>query len=116
VADRAFSTLLDETRPGTSAARLLEVAGLIDEAGLAVVDDVVHGYGGGYLPPVLRTPATQRRPPPDLSLQPGMMLVIQPNVVTADGSLGVQTGELVVVTDDGAERFHRLPTGLLEVW
>jgi len=114
VADRAFAALLAESRPGASAARLLEVAGLIDDAGCTVVDDVVHGYGGGYLPPVLRTPATQRQPPPEMTLRPGMMLVIQPNVVSRDGSLGVQTGELVVVTDDGAARFHALPTGLLE--
>jgi Xaa-Pro aminopeptidase len=114
VADAAFAALLAEARPGASAARLLEVAGLIDKAGFTVVDDVVHGYGGGYLPPVLRTPATQRRPPPAMTLRPGMMLVIQPNVVSRDGSLGVQTGELIVVTDDGAARFHALPTGLLE--
>ena len=114
VADRAFAALLGESRPGATAARLLEVAGLIDDAGCTVVDDVIHGYGGGYLPPVLRSPATQHQPPPDMTLRSGMMLVIQPNVVSRDGSLGVQTGELVVVTDDGAARFHALPTGLLE--
>jgi Xaa-Pro aminopeptidase len=114
VADAAFAALLSEARPGASAARLLEVAGLIDRASCTVVDDVVHGYGGGYLPPVLRTPATQRRPPPDMTLRSGMMLVIQPNVVARDGSLGLQTGELVVVTDDTADRFHAVPTGLLD--
>lgn len=113
VADEAFASLLAAALPGTSAARLLEVAGLIDAAGMTVVDDVVHGYGGGYLPPVLRTPRTQRRPVPDLELRPGMMLVVQPNVVTLDGRLGVQTGELVVITERGAERLHALPTGLL---
>lgn len=113
VADEAFAALLREARPGTTAAHLLDVAGLIDQAGFTVVDDVVHGYGGGYLPPVLRTPATQRRPPVDAVLAPGMLLVIQPNVVTPDGRLGVQTGELVVVNENGADRVHTLPTGLL---
>jgi hypothetical protein len=42
-----------------------------------------------------------------------MFLVIQPNVVDAKLGLGVQTGELVVITEHGAERLHRLPTGLL---
>jgi Xaa-Pro aminopeptidase len=114
VADEAFAALLAAATPGAPAGRLLEVAGLIDRAGFTVVDDVVHGYGGGYLPPILRTPATQRRPPPDLVLEPGMFLVIQPNVVDATAGLGVQTGELVVVTDRGAERLHGLPTGLLQ--
>jgi Xaa-Pro aminopeptidase len=113
IADEAFEWLRAAAVPGTPAARLLDLAGLIDRADLTVVDDVVHGYGGGYLPPVLRTPATQRRPVPDLVLEPGMFLVIQPNVVAADGTLGVQTGELVVVTERGAERLHALPTGLL---
>jgi len=93
---------------------LLACGDVIDDAGLTVVDDVVHGYGGGYLPPVLRTPATQRRPPPALVLEPGMMVVIQPNVVDRARGLGVQTGELVVVTQDGAATFHALPRGLLE--
>jgi Xaa-Pro aminopeptidase len=114
VADEAFATILAAARPGATAAELLQAAGLIDRAGLTVVDDVVHGYGGGYLPPVLRTPATQRRPVPELALEPGTFLVIQPNVVDAVLRLGVQTGELVVVTERGAERLHRLPEGLLQ--
>ena len=114
VADATFETILGRIRPGVSAADLLEAARIIDDAGLTVVDDVVHGYGGGYLPPVLRTPATQRRPPPELVLEPGMMVVIQPNVVDRSRSLGVQTGELVVVTEDGAATFHSLQRGLLE--
>ena len=80
---------------------------------LDVVDDVVHGYGGGYLQPVLRTPATTHAPPPDLTLEAGFMVVVQPNVVAADGSAGVQTGELVLVTAGGAESLHRAPAGLL---
>ena len=114
VADSTFAAILDRIRPGVSAADLLECGDIIDAAGLTVVDDVVHGYGGGYLPPVLRTPATQRRPPPDLVLEPGTMVVIQPNVVDRARSLGVQTGELVVVTDDGAARFHELQRGMLQ--
>ena len=78
-----------------------------------MIDDGVHGYGGGYLAPVLRTPATSHGPAPELTLAPGMMLVIQPNVVTPDLQLGVQTGGLVVITDDGARPLHHAPRGLL---
>jgi Xaa-Pro dipeptidase len=114
VADETFEAIRKRLRPGVTPKDLLECGATIDEAGLTVVDDVVHGYGGGYLPPVLRTPATQRRPPPDLVFEPGMMVVIQPNVVDRDRSLGIQTGELVVVTDDGTAPFHALPRGILE--
>jgi Xaa-Pro dipeptidase len=113
VAEQAFDALAAAVRPGVSAAELQAVAGLIDEAGFTVCDDVVHGYGGGYLPPILRTPATAHGAAPDLTMLAGMMVVIQPNVITADGSLGVQTGELLLVTETGSESLHRLPRGLL---
>jgi hypothetical protein len=41
--------------------------------------------------------------------------VIQPNVVTSDESAGVQTGELVVVTHDGAARLHDYERGILKI-
>lgn len=113
VAEEAFASIAGLVRPGAQAADLLQAAQVIDEAGMVVVDDVVHGYGGGYLPPVLRTPATQTRPVPDMRLEPGMMLVVQPNVVSADRRKGVQTGELLVVTEGGHERLHTVPAGLL---
>jgi Xaa-Pro aminopeptidase len=113
VAEAAFRALVAAIRPGVTAAELLDVAGIIDRAGYSVVDDVVHGYGGGYLQPVLRTPATMHAAPPDLALERGFMLVVQPNVTSADGRFGVQTGELMLVTEDGAASLHRAPTGLL---
>ena len=42
-----------------------------------------------------------------------MMVVVQPNVVTRDETAGVQTGELLRVTDDGAESLHHFERGLL---
>jgi hypothetical protein len=44
-----------------------------------------------------------------------MTLVIQPNVVTPDESAGVQTGELILVTADDAERLHDYERGLLRL-
>jgi Xaa-Pro aminopeptidase len=113
VAEHAYAAIAAAIRPGATAADLLAATELIDDAGLTVCDDVVHGYGGGYLPPVLRTPATMHGPAPDLVLQPGMMLVVQPNVITTDATLGVQTGELLLVTDAGAESLHAFERGLL---
>jgi hypothetical protein len=39
-------------------------------------------------------------------------VVVQPNVVTPDETAGVQTGELLLVTESGAERLHTAPRGL----
>jgi Xaa-Pro aminopeptidase len=113
IADDAFDAISSQVRPGRRASDLLEAAALIDDAGVTVCDDVVHGYGGGYLQPVLRTPSTQHAPFTDLVLEPGMMLVVQPNVVANDRSIGVQTGQLLLVTDDGHESLHRYPRGIV---
>ena len=56
IADATFDAIRDRVRPGVTAAELLDCGRIVDDAGVTVVDDVVHGYGGGYLPPVLRTP------------------------------------------------------------
>lgn len=114
VADAAFATLLEAVRPGVTPARLEALGGaIIERTGMTIVDDLVHGYGGGYLPPVLRTPGTRRSPPADSPLEEGMLLVLQPNVVSADRRHGVQTGELVAVTGDGVRTFHQTARGLL---
>jgi Xaa-Pro dipeptidase len=52
---------------------------------------------------------------PDFTFRAGMTVVVQPNVVTLDETAGVQTGELLLVTDDGVERLHAVPRGLRAV-
>src|SRR5262249_13448384 len=115
VAMAAFDAIAGRLLPGTSA-RDLAAAGtaVIDEAGFTGIDDLVHGFGGGYLPPVVPAPG-RRAPAGDFTLTGGMPLVVQPNVVTRDGRAGVQTGELLLVTDSGPERLHAFPRGLRQV-
>lgn len=115
VADRAFQEALELLRPGVRAGELLRVLRDIRNAGFDIYDDLVHGYGGGYLPPVLGPDGFEDPAHADLTLQPGMALVVQPNVVTPDGRAGVQTGELVVLTEDGVEFLHAYPRGLRRV-
>jgi Xaa-Pro aminopeptidase len=114
VADATFAALFAAVRPGATAGDLEAIGGrCIEDEGLTIIDDLVHGYGGGYLPPHVRTPGTRHGAPPDLVLREGMLLVLQPNVVTPDRRHGVQTGELVVVTAEGARSLHHAPRGLL---
>lgn len=114
VADACFAALLDAVVPGRTAAELETLgSSIIEGAGMTIVDDLVHGYGGGYLPPVLRTNTTRRDATPALALVPGMLLVLQPNVVSGDLRVGVQTGELVAVTNQGARTFHSTSRGML---
>lgn len=111
VADATLDAVLARVKPGTHARELVEASRGIEEAGFTVIDDLVHGYGGGYLPPVLGTASRPSAGMPDLVLEAGMALVVQPNVVTRDGCAGVQTGNLVLVTDDGWRTLQQFPRG-----
>jgi Xaa-Pro aminopeptidase len=115
VAEAAFDAVLDRLHPGTPAVELVSAAEVIEESGYTTRDDLVHGFVGGYLPPVLGSRSRQLAPIPDLTLEAGMTLVVQPNVVTEDETAGVQTGELVLVTELGAERLHGVARGLRTV-
>ena len=101
-AHATFDAVVSRLRAGTTAAELWEATNLIAGAGFAIRDDLVHGFVGGYLPPVLGA----RQPVPDFTFEAGMTVVVQPNVVTPDERAGVQVGELLLVTDDGVERLH----------
>jgi Xaa-Pro aminopeptidase len=115
VADAAFEAVFERVRPGTTAAELVEASAMIGDAGFTTRDDLVHGFVGGYLPPVLGDKTRTLEAVPDFTLEEGMTIVIQPNVVTSDESAGVQTGELVVVTHDGAARLHDYERGILKI-
>ncbi|HWE08768.1 MAG TPA: hypothetical protein VG325_05415, partial [Solirubrobacteraceae bacterium] len=75
--------------------------------------DLVHGFVGGYLPPVLGTRSRRLTQVPEFTFASGMTVVVQPNVVTRDETAGVQTGALLLVTEDGAEPLHAYERGLL---
>jgi Xaa-Pro aminopeptidase len=113
VAEAALESISARLRAGVHAEELVAAAEVIEEAGLTTVDDLVHGFGGGYLPPVLGSRSRAIRPTPDVTLEAGMTVVVQPNVATPDLRLGVQTGELLLVTETGAERLHTFPRGMV---
>jgi Xaa-Pro aminopeptidase len=96
-AEATFDAVVARLHAGATAAELWEAAGDI-----RIRDDLVHGFVGGYLPPVLGA----RTPVPDFTFEAGMTVVVQPNVVTPDERAGVQVGELLLVTEEGAERLH----------
>lgn len=111
VADAAFDAVCSVLRPGATPQEVVDAAGVIEDAGYTVVDDLLHGFGGGYLPPVLGSRSRPAGPLPDLTFEAGMTVVVQPNVTTLDGRAGVQTGELVEITASGARSLHDVPRG-----
>jgi Xaa-Pro dipeptidase len=115
VADAAFDAIAAVLEDGVMPQEIIDAAGVIEDAGFTIIDDLLHGYGGGYLPPVLGSRSRPGAQIPDAPLRAGMTVVIQPNVVTPDGKAGVQTGELVLVTATGIESLHAMPRGFMRV-
>ena len=111
----AYDAIVTVLKPGTTASEVVDAASVIEDAGFTTRDDLVHGFVGGYLPPVLGSKSRTLAPVPDFTFEAGMTVVIQPNVVTPDERAGVQTGELVVVEPDGARSLHRYERGLLRI-
>jgi len=112
-ADAAFDAIAAVLKARATPAQVIEASGVIEEAGFTIIDDLLHGYGGGYLPPILGSKSRPAGPVPDAPFRAGQTVVIQPNVVTRDGKAGVQTGEMVLITDTGIERFHSMPRGFV---
>jgi Xaa-Pro dipeptidase len=108
----AYDAITQAIRPGALPQELIDASGVIDANGFTTCDDLVHGYGGGYLPPIVGSRSRPAGPVPNLPLAENMCLVVQPNVITRDHQAGVQFGELVRVTRSGHESLHRLPHGL----
>jgi Xaa-Pro aminopeptidase len=114
-ADAAFDAVAAVLRHGATAAQVVEAAGVIEGSGFTIIDDLLHGYGGGYFPPILGSRSRPAGPIPEEPFEAGMTVVVQPNVVTPDGRAGVQTGELVLITQTGIERLHAFPRGFARV-
>jgi Xaa-Pro dipeptidase len=114
-ADAAFDAIAAVLRGGATPAQVVEASGVIEDAGFTIIDDLLHGYGGGYFPPILGSKSRPAGPIPEEPFEAGMTVVVQPNVVTRDGKAGVQTGELLLITHEGIERLHKFPRGFPRV-
>src|SRR5262245_18447081 len=110
VAEATFYAVAKALRTGATPAEVIAAADIVDEAGYTIYDDLVHGIGNGYLPPILRTRgAMVEEPPADFRYPENSTWVIQPNVITRDERMGLQVGDMVRVTASGAEPMNRYP-------
>ena len=110
-AEAAFDAVTKVVRHGATMDEILQAASLIEERGFTVCDDLMHGFGGGYFPPILGTRSRPAGPLPKMTLEENMTVVVQPNVIARDTPAGVQVGELIRVTKTGFERLHKAPRG-----
>jgi Xaa-Pro aminopeptidase len=114
-ADAAFDSIVSILKEGTTPAEVVAASPMIEKNGFTTIDDLMHGFGGGYFPPIVGSTSRPAGKIPDMPLKAGMMVVVQPNVATKDGKAGVQTGEALLITKTGVERLHGLERGLKKV-
>ena len=113
VAVEAFQRITQVIHPGATTNDVLDAAQYIHDEGYTIYDDLVHGYGGGYLAPILRTRQTSAHIEPPMVFQENMTIVVQPNIITPDERMGVQVGQLLRITATGVESLHRIPMEFL---
>ncbi|MFQ5861328.1 MAG: M24 family metallopeptidase, partial [Dehalococcoidia bacterium] len=109
VALEAYERITSAIRPGATEQDVLEAASCIHTAGYTIYDDLVHGFGGGYLSPIIRTRETSHNGVAPFTFRENMTVVVQPNVITRDETMGVQLGNLVRVTAAGCESLQSYP-------
>ena len=106
-----FSILKD----GTTIEEINAVSSKIEDGSFSIWDDLIHGYGGGYLDPVLGTKSRPASSYEGFKFKENMTVVIQPNVITNDHKAGIQTGELVHIQKDKSVRMHSFKMGYIEL-
>ena len=110
-ATAVYQSIVETLRAGTTIGEVLDRADEIT-AGFDIWDDLVHGVGGAYLPPIIRTRASRGATHPDGFAYPaGALVVVQPNVI--DGLAGVQVGNSMRITANGVEVTQSYPTELI---
>lgn len=115
LAVEAFERIIALIQAGTRSEVVLDAAELIHDAGFTIYDDLVHCAVGGVYAPYLRTRRTALGPGSSFTFDEGMVIVVQPNVITLDERSGVQCGEMFRVTASGVEPLHRAPRGFLRL-
>ncbi|MFQ5895947.1 MAG: M24 family metallopeptidase [Nitrospinota bacterium] len=114
VALETYEAMARAMRAGASAGEVLEAAEIIPRRGYRIYDSLAHGFGVDLLQPSLGIPGSAYAPPPaDFRYGENMVMVIQPNPITADGRRGVQLGDLGVVTREGFRSLHTFPRAFL---
>jgi Xaa-Pro aminopeptidase len=106
-AKEAFVVLSQVIKAGATTAEAEEAAEIIHQRGYSTYDDLVHGVN--QYPPIFQTKTRKRHESRQLTFQENMVIVIQPNLITYDETMGLQFGETLVVRKNGCESLNAYP-------
>ena len=89
---------------------------VLQAKGYRTQDALLHGWGITIEPPRVDLPCAMiKRELIPVTFEAGMLLVIQPHVVSADGRRGVQVGNLVAVEAGGVRSLQRYPVEFIQI-
>jgi Xaa-Pro dipeptidase len=111
-----FNRILDNLKPGTTVAELLELARktageVAPESGFAAGakgDLTMHGRGAGDDGPII-TPHARNPKQLATPMRENMVFICKPSAISADGEYTCQWGDTVVVTKNGGRRLGKRP-------
>ena len=115
IGDEVFSSIFSILKDGTTIEEINAISSKIEDGSFSIWDDLIHGYGGGYLDPVLGTKSRPASSYEGFRFKENMTVVIQPNVITNDHKAGIQTGELVHIQRNKSVRMHSFQMGYIEL-
>jgi Xaa-Pro aminopeptidase len=116
LAAEAYQRVFEVLRPGATDRDVLAAARGIEDAGYQTLDALLHGWGITIEPPRTDLPVAMiKRELTPFTVQPGMLLVIQPHVVDPEGRRGVQVGNLVVCEQSGARSLQNTAMRFFQV-
>jgi Xaa-Pro dipeptidase len=116
VAVEAYQRMVKSLKPGASQEDIRRAASIIQQEGFTTFDASLHGWGLLIEPPRVDIDSVMiRRPQNEFTVKEGMLLVVQPNVVTPDGKRGLQVGNLVEITKAGARALQKFPMKFMRI-
>jgi Xaa-Pro aminopeptidase len=112
----AYNRILGAVKPGATQEDVRKAGAIIQDEGFTTFDTTFHGWGLLIENPRVDIDATLiERPQNEVVFKEGMLMVIQPNPVTADGKRGLQVGNLVEVTKTGARPLQKFPMKFMRI-
>ncbi|NUB93912.1 aminopeptidase P family protein [Haloterrigena sp. SYSU A558-1] len=112
--ERVHEVVREAHRAAVEAVEPGATAGAVDRAARSVIEDA--GYGDEFVHRTGHGVGLEVHEPPyivadnDRKLEPGMVFSVEPGIYL-EGEFGVRIEDLVVVTEDGAERLNESPRG-----
>lgn len=107
VLKRVHDRMAGAMRAGAPLRAVYEVTLEFREHGYTTVDGLLHGFGVDILPPGM---APDFEPPAEGAVfERNTTVVLQPNPTTPDETVGMQLGQMGLITDDGFVPMHASP-------